>query len=267
MRFVRPILAALLLTFGLSGCYTKFFADDDVRPTSRTYAEPIYSSDVPEGEATVMIQEYIVPDLYLTWRTWGFSPFWYEPWFDPFFASPWWPVGYTWSYAWLPYWAPHRAWYWNGYLGWNSWGWFQPLFWGSPNAVILPVFPASAYSTYSSTMRQFGRIRQGSLLPDAVQTPRDMETVSPNRSSSEVAPDKRAIQRSVSRSYHTLPRISTDINSINSSSSSSSGLRPSTSSGSTIQQSSGSLPSRSSSGSSSPSSTSGTRTSGRNRQP
>ncbi len=254
---MRPILAVLLLAFGLSGCYTKFFADDELRPTSDTYAESTYSSDMPESSATVMIQEYIVPDLYptLTWRTWGFSPFWYEPWFNPFFVSPWWSVGYVW----LPYWTPHRAWYWNGYLGWTGWGWSTPLFWGSPNAVILPVFPASAHS---SIMRPFGRIRQGSLSPDAVQTPRDMETVSPNRSSSEVAPDKRAPQRSEPRNYHTLPRVS---NSPSSTSGSSSGLRPSSSSGSMIQQSSGSLPSRSSSGSSSPSSTSGTRTSGRNR--
>ncbi len=257
MRVMRPILAVLLLAFGLSGCYTKFFADDESRPTSRTSVERTYPSDTEESDATVTIQEYIVPDLYPSpaWRTWGLTPFWYEPWFDPFFASPWWSVGYAWS----PYWAPHRAWHWNGYLGRTGWGWSPPLFWGGPNAVILPVFPASAHS---GTMRQFGRIRQGSLLPDAVQTPRDMETVSPNRSSSEVAPDKRATQRSVPRGYYTLPRVSTGTNS---SSSSSSGLRPSTSSGSTIQQSSGSSPSRSSSGSSSPSSTSGTRTSGRNR--
>jgi hypothetical protein len=261
MRFVRPILAALLLTLGLSGCYTKFFADDDARSASRTSVERTYPSDLSEGDATVTIQEYLVPDFYPTpaWRTWGFTPFWYEPWFDPFFASPWLPIGSPWlsvGFAWSPYWALPRNWYWNGYWGWNGWGWSPPLFWGGPNVTILPVSPASAHS---GAMRQFGRIRQGSPLPDAVQVPHATETVSPNRSSSEVAPNKRATQRTVSRGYYTLPRVSTGSNG------SSSGLRPLTSSGSTIQQSSGTSPSRSSSGSSSSSSSSGTRTSGRNR--
>lgn len=262
MMRVPLLFVSLLLMSSLTGCYTKFFADDDPR-LSRNMRAPetqVETIEDSNGDLTVIIQEYLSPHMPLPASpflgAWGYTPFWSDPWFDRFFVSPWSFAGFGWS---SPYWAWHGGW------GWSSpyWAWGYPVGpWLQVPVVIAPATPVAG------TPRNFGRIRHSSTLPSTV-APAAVPVASPqgnaSRSSSESASDKRnAVRRPVSPGYYTLPWINSE--------GTSSTRRPSSSSGSRSTVSSSSSPSSvsspspgSSSSSRSASSSSGTRSSGRNR--
>lgn len=284
MMRVSFLFSSLLLTIGLTGCYTKFFADDEpflsrYDRNARHIETQVDTIEASNSDLTVIIQEHFAPQTQLPaspfwdawgWNAWGYDPFWSDPWFDRFFASPWFSVGLGWhspywgwnGWGWNPYWA------WNGGWGWNPrWGWANPVGpWIPAPIVIAPVAPNDG------TPRNFGRIRYSALLPNAAIpiSPAGMPAApaesDARRSSSESALDKRnAVRHTVNQGYYSLPSIHS-----NRFYGTSSGRRQSSGSGSTVSSSSSASSvspsvSRSSSSSSSGSSSSGTRTSGRTR--
>ncbi|MFN3385071.1 MAG: hypothetical protein ACK42Y_00595 [Candidatus Thermochlorobacter sp.] len=265
MMRVPLLFVSLLLMSSLTGCYTKFFADDDPL-LSRNMRAPETQIDTIEdsnGELTVIIQEYFSPHMpplaspFL--GTWGYTPFWSDPWFDRFFLSPWSFAGFGWS---SPYWA----WY-GGWGGYPRWTWAYPVRpWVQVPIVVAPATPVAG------TPRNFGRIRHSSILPSAV-APAVVPVASPqgnvSRPSSESASDKRnAVRRTVSPGYYTLPWTNSEGTPSTRRQSSSSGSRSTVSSSSSTSvspPSSGSSSSLRPSSSSSSSSSSGIRRSGRTR--
>lgn len=155
----------LLFTISLTGCYTTFFADDDLYSSSSSRAEHTESS-----ETTIVIDEYFVPAPH-SGTSWLWGSFWYDPWFDPFFASPWAPVSVGW---WSPYWrwSWNVGWGWSPYWAWSGWGWQPGWSWVAPypsSWIWVPTAP-TAQAPLLRPARPFGRLRS---------TPFDNERITP----------------------------------------------------------------------------------------
>ncbi|MDW8467423.1 MAG: hypothetical protein RML35_15050 [Chloroherpetonaceae bacterium] len=171
MSRARLLLLLLLPALILTGCYTQFFADEEVYQASERNEKAMQS----EG-TTIVIDEYFAPAPYFG-SQWFWGDFWYEPWFDPFFASPWRSVGIGW---WAPYWRwnGNAYWGWAPYWAWSGWVWNPAWVWGNPtigNWVWVP-----SVVTPSVQLRQArvaGRLRfavpenDETIPPPSVVTP------------------------------------------------------------------------------------------------